>query len=135
MLLYSFEIKQCVLTLVHHFPPIVPNFIFWISSYYYCSKAHCGFIPGEGCSGCHAASHVVGESGASGKTDGAECLCACRLLSEVSLHTLGTDHNGIWKPEYIKKKKNIVSKQKDNKGPSFETISASGPNAALAHYR
>ncbi|KAM4586021.1 xaa-Pro aminopeptidase 2 [Fundulus diaphanus] len=26
------------------------------------------------------------------------------------------------------------SKQKDNKGPSFETISASGPNAALAHY-
>lgn len=27
------------------------------------------------------------------------------------------------------------SKQKDNRGPSFETISASGPNAALAHYR
>ncbi|XP_049618231.1 xaa-Pro aminopeptidase 2 [Syngnathus scovelli] len=26
------------------------------------------------------------------------------------------------------------SKQKDNRGPSFETISASGPNAALAHY-
>ncbi|XP_077588281.1 xaa-Pro aminopeptidase 2 isoform X2 [Stigmatopora nigra] len=26
------------------------------------------------------------------------------------------------------------SKQNDNKGPSFETISASGPNAALAHY-
>nr|XP_057931368.1 xaa-Pro aminopeptidase 2 isoform X1 [Doryrhamphus excisus] len=26
------------------------------------------------------------------------------------------------------------SKQKDNMGPSFETISASGPNAALAHY-
>lgn len=25
-------------------------------------------------------------------------------------------------------------KQKDSKGPSFETISASGPNAALAHY-
>ncbi|CAL1613777.1 unnamed protein product [Knipowitschia caucasica] len=25
-------------------------------------------------------------------------------------------------------------KQKDNRGPSFETISASGPNAALAHY-
>lgn len=27
------------------------------------------------------------------------------------------------------------SKQKDSRGPSFETISASGPNAALAHYR
>ncbi|KAK2848922.1 hypothetical protein Q5P01_008756 [Channa striata] len=26
------------------------------------------------------------------------------------------------------------SKQKDSKGPSFDTISASGPNAALAHY-
>uniref|UniRef100_A0A8C5ARA1 X-prolyl aminopeptidase (aminopeptidase P) 2, membrane-bound n=1 Tax=Gadus morhua TaxID=8049 RepID=A0A8C5ARA1_GADMO len=26
------------------------------------------------------------------------------------------------------------SKQKDSRGPSFETISASGPNAALAHY-
>ncbi|XP_053179736.1 xaa-Pro aminopeptidase 2 [Scomber japonicus] len=26
------------------------------------------------------------------------------------------------------------SNQKDNRGPSFETISASGPNAALAHY-
>ncbi|XP_026212785.1 xaa-Pro aminopeptidase 2 [Anabas testudineus] len=26
------------------------------------------------------------------------------------------------------------SKQKDNRGPSFDTISASGPNAALAHY-
>ncbi|XP_010866007.1 xaa-Pro aminopeptidase 2 [Esox lucius] len=26
------------------------------------------------------------------------------------------------------------SKQKENRGPSFETISASGPNAALAHY-
>uniref|UniRef100_A0A7N8Y0G3 X-prolyl aminopeptidase (aminopeptidase P) 2, membrane-bound n=1 Tax=Mastacembelus armatus TaxID=205130 RepID=A0A7N8Y0G3_9TELE len=26
-------------------------------------------------------------------------------------------------------------KQKDSRGPSFETISASGPNAALAHYR
>ncbi|XP_024919250.1 xaa-Pro aminopeptidase 2 isoform X2 [Cynoglossus semilaevis] len=26
------------------------------------------------------------------------------------------------------------SKQNDNRGPSFETISASGPNAALAHY-
>ncbi|KAG1954452.1 xaa-Pro aminopeptidase 2 [Pimephales promelas] len=26
------------------------------------------------------------------------------------------------------------SKQKNNRGPSFETISASGPNAALAHY-
>ncbi|CAF94931.1 unnamed protein product, partial [Tetraodon nigroviridis] len=33
--------------------------------------------------------------------------------------------------EYVDKcRKN----QKDNKGPSFETISASGPNAALAHY-
>ncbi|KAJ0049786.1 hypothetical protein NL108_003553 [Boleophthalmus pectinirostris] len=29
---------------------------------------------------------------------------------------------------------NCRQKQKDNKGPSFETISASGPNAALAHY-
>ncbi|KAM9376427.1 xaa-Pro aminopeptidase 2 [Pholidichthys leucotaenia] len=28
----------------------------------------------------------------------------------------------------------LRSKQNDNKGPSFETISASGPNAALAHY-
>ena len=28
-----------------------------------------------------------------------------------------------------------LSKQKDSRGPSFETISASGPNAALAHYR
>lgn len=27
------------------------------------------------------------------------------------------------------------SKQKDSRGPSFATISASGPNAALAHYR
>lgn len=27
------------------------------------------------------------------------------------------------------------SKQKDSRGPSFATISASGPNAALAHYK
>ncbi|MED6294556.1 hypothetical protein CHARACLAT_022272 [Characodon lateralis] len=33
--------------------------------------------------------------------------------------------------EYVN---NCRSKQKDNRGPSFETISASGPNAALAHY-
>ncbi|XP_024139805.1 xaa-Pro aminopeptidase 2 isoform X1 [Oryzias melastigma] len=33
--------------------------------------------------------------------------------------------------EYVNK---CRSKQKDNRGPSFETISASGPNAALAHY-
>uniref|UniRef100_A0A665UGE9 X-prolyl aminopeptidase (aminopeptidase P) 2, membrane-bound n=1 Tax=Echeneis naucrates TaxID=173247 RepID=A0A665UGE9_ECHNA len=33
--------------------------------------------------------------------------------------------------EYVNK---CRSKQKDSKGPSFETISASGPNAALAHY-
>ncbi|MBN3309140.1 XPP2 aminopeptidase, partial [Amia calva] len=32
---------------------------------------------------------------------------------------------------YVEEKR---SKQKDSKGPSFETISASGPNAALAHY-
>uniref|UniRef100_A0AAZ3RWB9 X-prolyl aminopeptidase (aminopeptidase P) 2, membrane-bound n=1 Tax=Oncorhynchus tshawytscha TaxID=74940 RepID=A0AAZ3RWB9_ONCTS len=29
----------------------------------------------------------------------------------------------------------VNDKQKDSRGPSFETISASGPNAALAHYR
>ncbi|XP_030595469.1 xaa-Pro aminopeptidase 2 [Archocentrus centrarchus] len=29
---------------------------------------------------------------------------------------------------------NCRNKQKDSRGPSFETISASGPNAALAHY-
>uniref|UniRef100_A0A8C7ZSS0 X-prolyl aminopeptidase (aminopeptidase P) 2, membrane-bound n=1 Tax=Oryzias sinensis TaxID=183150 RepID=A0A8C7ZSS0_9TELE len=33
--------------------------------------------------------------------------------------------------EYVNK---CRSKQKDNRGPSFETISASGANAALAHY-
>uniref|UniRef100_A0A671W4N5 X-prolyl aminopeptidase (aminopeptidase P) 2, membrane-bound n=1 Tax=Sparus aurata TaxID=8175 RepID=A0A671W4N5_SPAAU len=33
--------------------------------------------------------------------------------------------------EYVN---NCRSKQKDSRGPSFETISASGPNAALAHY-
>uniref|UniRef100_A0A8C4GL25 Xaa-Pro aminopeptidase n=1 Tax=Dicentrarchus labrax TaxID=13489 RepID=A0A8C4GL25_DICLA len=33
--------------------------------------------------------------------------------------------------EYVNK---CRSKQKDSRGPSFETISASGPNAALAHY-
>ncbi|RVE67470.1 hypothetical protein OJAV_G00103210 [Oryzias javanicus] len=33
--------------------------------------------------------------------------------------------------EYVNK---CRSKQKDNRGPSFETISASGPNAALPHY-
>ncbi|XP_037531655.1 xaa-Pro aminopeptidase 2 [Nematolebias whitei] len=33
--------------------------------------------------------------------------------------------------EYVNK---CRSKQNDNRGPSFETISASGPNAALAHY-
>ncbi|XP_028272108.1 xaa-Pro aminopeptidase 2 [Parambassis ranga] len=33
--------------------------------------------------------------------------------------------------EYVNKCRN---KQKDSRGPSFETISASGPNAALAHY-
>ncbi|XP_076595325.1 xaa-Pro aminopeptidase 2 [Chaetodon auriga] len=33
--------------------------------------------------------------------------------------------------EYVNERR---SKQKDNRGPSFETISASGPNAALAHY-
>ncbi|XP_073343186.1 xaa-Pro aminopeptidase 2 [Pagrus major] len=33
--------------------------------------------------------------------------------------------------EYVN---NMRSKQKDSRGPSFETISASGPNAALAHY-
>lgn len=31
--------------------------------------------------------------------------------------------------------KHYYSKQSDSRGPSFETISASGPNAALAHYR
>ncbi|XP_008274466.1 xaa-Pro aminopeptidase 2 [Stegastes partitus] len=34
--------------------------------------------------------------------------------------------------EYVNK---CRSKQADSRGPSFETISASGPNAALAHYR
>ncbi|XP_075960149.1 xaa-Pro aminopeptidase 2 [Anarhichas minor] len=33
--------------------------------------------------------------------------------------------------EYVNK---CRGKQKDSRGPSFETISASGPNAALAHY-
>uniref|UniRef100_A0AAQ5XA68 X-prolyl aminopeptidase (aminopeptidase P) 2, membrane-bound n=1 Tax=Amphiprion ocellaris TaxID=80972 RepID=A0AAQ5XA68_AMPOC len=33
--------------------------------------------------------------------------------------------------EYVNK---CRSQQKDSRGPSFETISASGPNAALAHY-
>lgn len=33
--------------------------------------------------------------------------------------------------DYVNK---LRSKQKDSRGPSFETISASGPNAALAHY-
>ncbi|KAM6923381.1 xaa-Pro aminopeptidase 2 [Xenentodon cancila] len=33
--------------------------------------------------------------------------------------------------EYVNECRN---KQKDSRGPSFETISASGPNAALAHY-
>ncbi|KAK5864595.1 hypothetical protein PBY51_015826 [Eleginops maclovinus] len=33
--------------------------------------------------------------------------------------------------EYVNK---CRAKQKDSRGPSFETISASGPNAALAHY-
>ncbi|KAM6953021.1 xaa-Pro aminopeptidase 2 [Lycodopsis pacificus] len=33
--------------------------------------------------------------------------------------------------EYVNK---CRSKQEDSRGPSFETISASGPNAALAHY-
>lgn len=33
--------------------------------------------------------------------------------------------------EYVNKRR---SKQKDSRGPSFATISASGPNAALAHY-
>lgn len=33
--------------------------------------------------------------------------------------------------EYVNQRR---SEQEDNKGPSFETISASGPNAALAHY-
>ncbi|XP_070818760.1 xaa-Pro aminopeptidase 2 [Chaetodon trifascialis] len=33
--------------------------------------------------------------------------------------------------EYVNERR---SKQKDSRGPSFETISASGPNAALAHY-
>ncbi|XP_039976059.1 xaa-Pro aminopeptidase 2 [Xiphias gladius] len=33
--------------------------------------------------------------------------------------------------EYVNK---CRSKQKDSRGPSFDTISASGPNAALAHY-
>ncbi|XP_072252503.1 xaa-Pro aminopeptidase 2 [Leuresthes tenuis] len=33
--------------------------------------------------------------------------------------------------EYVNQCRN---KQKDSRGPSFETISASGPNAALAHY-
>uniref|UniRef100_A0A672JEA9 X-prolyl aminopeptidase (aminopeptidase P) 2, membrane-bound n=1 Tax=Salarias fasciatus TaxID=181472 RepID=A0A672JEA9_SALFA len=33
--------------------------------------------------------------------------------------------------DYVNKRR---SEQKDSRGPSFETISASGPNAALAHY-
>jgi len=40
-------------------------------------------------------------------------------------------------PSYIHSLYNTCCfrKQKDSRGPSFETISASGPNAALAHYR
>lgn len=93
---------------------------------------------GEGCRGRHAAADVAGEDGAEGWGDWAHGFGIRQLVSQVSrqLNTQFDDKNMNFTAYFhFSCNHSFCSKQKDSKGPSFATISASGPNAALAHYR
>ncbi|XP_034738906.1 xaa-Pro aminopeptidase 2 isoform X2 [Etheostoma cragini] len=60
-----------------------------------------------------------------------DAVAVIQLLMWLEKAVPGGKETELTAAEYVNK---CRSKQNDSRGPSFETISASGPNAALAHY-